>query len=154
MIVLLEREIGLGLRRVRAWDRLVARLWASALDAELASGASPESSVALALHAGHLCRESQRRLLAGSLTRVAAAAEASPRSRLKVPVCGGAVRRARSELQAVVERLAAGGPVGVRGVARVRCLLADGTGPLYRESAPDHLRHELRGALAAMDAFA
>ena len=69
-------------------------------------------------------------------------------------MCGPAVHRARAELQAVVACLTAAGPVDVRGVARVRRLLADGTGPLYRESAPDQLRNELRAALAAMDAFA
>ena len=72
-------------------------------------------------------------------------------SRHKTPVYGPAVRRARAELRAVVERLAADGPVDVRGVARVRRLLADGTGPLYRESAPDQLRNELRAVLAAME---
>ena len=154
MIVVLEHEVGLGLRRVRFRDRVLARIRATALDAELAAGASPESGVALALHAGHLCRPSQRRLLARSLTQVAAVVETRDRSRLKVPVCSPAVRNARGELQAVVERLVAAGPVDVRGVALIRNLLADGTGPLYRESAPDQLRNELRGALAAMGAFA
>ena len=69
-------------------------------------------------------------------------------------MCGPAVRRAGTELQAVIDRLVAAGPVSVRGVARVRCLLADGTGPIYRESAPDRLRDELRAALAVMDPIA
>ena len=154
MIVVLEHGVGLGLQRVRLRDRLLAHVRAAALDAELTSGASPESSVLLALHAGHLFRPSQRRLLAHSLTRVASTAATPARSRLRAPVYWPAVRRARVELQAVIERLAAAGPVDVHGVARVRRLLADGTGPLYRESAPDQLRNELRAALAAMDAFA
>ena len=154
MIVVLEHDAGLGLRRVRMRDRLLARIRAAALDAELAAGASPESSVVLALHAVHLCGPSQRRLLAGSLRRIAASADAPTRSRLKAPVCGAAVRRAGTELQAVIDRLVAAGPVSVRGVARVRCLLADGTGPIYRKSAPDRLRNELRAALAVMDPYA
>ena len=154
MIVVLEHDAGLGLRRVRMRDRLLARIRAAALDAELAAGASPESSVVLALHAVHLCGPSQRRLLAGSLRRIAASADAPTRSRLKAPVCGPAVRRAGTELQAVIDRLVAAGPVSVRGVARVRCLLADGTGPIYRKSAPDRLRNELRAALAVMDPYA
>jgi len=154
MIVVLEHDAGLGLRRVGVRDRLWARLRAAALDADLAAGASPESSVVLALHAASLCRPSQRRLLARSLTRVAAAAEKPTASRLKTPVCGSAVRRARAELRAVIECLAADGPVDVRGVARIRSLLADGTGPVYRESAPDQLRNELRAALTAMEPLA
>jgi hypothetical protein len=135
-------------------DRMLARIRAAALDAELAAGASPESSVFLALHALHPSAPSQRRLLAGSLQRVAAAADTPTRSRLKAPVCGPAVRDAGTELQAVIERLVSAEPVSVRGMARVRCLLADGTGPIYRKSAPDRLRNELRGVLAVMDPFA
>ena len=151
MIVVLEHDATLGLRRVRLRDRLLARMRAAALDAELAGGTSPESSVVLALHAVHLSRPSQRRLLAGSLRRVVASADAPARSRLKAPVCGPAVRRAGTELQALIDRLVGAGPVSVRGVAQVRCLLADGTGPIYRKSAPDRLRNELRGALAVLD---
>ena len=154
MIVVLEHDAGLGLRRVRLRDRLLARLRAASLDAELAAGASPESSVVLALHAGHLCRPSQRRLLARSLTRVVAAADGPARSRLQ----GAGVRPRRpprrAELAGRRRAPRGAGPVDVRGVARIRSLLADGTGPLYRESAPDQLRNELRAALAAMDPFA
>ncbi len=153
MIVVLEEDAGLGLRRVRMRDRLLARLRASALDHELAGGASPESSIALALHAALLCGPSQRRILARSLTRIAAAADTSRRSRLKMPVCRSAVRGARTELDAVVDRLVASGPVDVRGVARIRSLLADGTGPLYRQSAGGRLRADFRAALAEMDPF-
>jgi hypothetical protein len=152
MIVLLEHDALLGLQRVRLRDRLRARLRAAELDNALAAGASPESDVALALHAGRLCRPGQRQLVARGLTRVAAAAGAPTPRRNTVPVCRPAVQRARDDLQAVLDRLDAG-PVDVRGVARIRTLLADGTGPLYRQSAPDRLRHDLRAALAAMDPF-
>jgi hypothetical protein len=154
MIVVLEEDAGLGLRRVRMRDRLLARLRASALDDQLAGGASPESSITLALHAALLCGPSQRRVLARSLTRIAAASETPRRSRLKMPVCRSAVRGARTELNAVVDRLVACGPVDVRGVARIRSLLADGTGPLYWESTAERLRADLRAALAEMDPFA
>jgi hypothetical protein len=154
MIVVLEQDAGLGLRRARLRDRLGARLRSSALDHALANGASPESSVTLALHAAHLCEPSQRRLLARSLTRLAAVSEAPATSRLKAPVYRPAVRRARAELDAIVDRLEAPGPVDVRGLARIRSLLADGTGPLYAECAADRLRTELRAALAAMEPFA
>ena len=41
----------------------------------------------------------------------------------------------------------------MQGVARIRTLLADGTGPLYRSAAPEQLRNELTAVLAALDSF-
>jgi hypothetical protein len=151
MTVVLVEGVGLGLHRVRLRDRLLTRLRTSALDHELASGVSPESDVALAVHARRLCASSQRELLARSLTRITAASEGPTRSRLKAPIRPGPVRRARAELDAVVARLLSAGPVDVRGVARIRNLVADGTGPLYRKSSPGDLRNELRAALTALD---
>jgi hypothetical protein len=152
-IVVLEEGAGLGLRRVRWRDRLLVRARASALDRELAAGASPESNVPLAVHAGRLCEPAQRRLVARSLVRIVAAADEPTGHRLRVPVCRPAVRRARAELAAVVGRLTASGPVDVHGVARLRTLLADGTGPLYRPAPPEQLRNELTAVLDALDAF-
>jgi hypothetical protein len=154
VIVVLHEGAGLGLRRVRWCDRLVARVRASALDHEVAAGASPEATVPLAVHAGRLCRPAQRRLLAHSLTRIVAASDAPVRSRLKAPVSRRAVQGARPELAALAGRLSASGPVDVHGVARVRTLLADGTGPLYQPTPPERLRRELAEVLAALDSFA
>jgi len=154
VIVVLHEGTGLGLRRVRWWDRLVARFRAAALDHELAAGASPESTVPLAIHAGRLCEPGQRLLLARSLTRIVAASEAPVRSRLKAPVCRRAVQQARPELATLAGRLSGSGPVDVHGVARVRTLLADGTGPLYQPAPPERLRRELAEVLAALDSFA
>jgi len=153
MIVLLEQGAGLGLRRVRWWDRVVVRARASALDRELAAGASPESSIALAVHAGRLCQPAQRRVLARSLHRIVALSDAPIGGRLKAPVCRPAVQRSRTELAAVAGRLTADGPVNVRGVARLRHLLADGTGPLYGSGPPERLHDELAGVLAALDSL-
>ena len=151
MIVVLEQDAGLGLRRVRWWNHVLVRARASALDRELATGASPESNLALAVHAGRLCNHAQRRVLARSLARVAAASTAQTGRRLKAPVCRPAVHRARAQLEALADRLVATGPVDVEGVARVRRLLADGTGPLYRPGSSDQLRGELAAALIALD---
>jgi hypothetical protein len=153
MIVVLAEATGLGLRRVRWRDRVVARVRTSALDRRLAAGASPESSVLLALHAARLCEPTERQVLARSLTRIVAAADAPMVRRLAAPVHRPAVQRARAELAAVAGRLVASGPVDVQGVARVRTLVADGTGPLYRFGPPERLRHELTEVLAALDSF-
>jgi hypothetical protein len=154
MIVVLDEPAGLGLRRVRWRDRLLVRVRASALDRQLAAGAAPESSVPLAIHAGRLCEPAERRGLARSLTRIVAAADAPTGHRLTAPVCRPAVQRARAELAAITGRLVASGPVDVHGVARVRALVADGTGPLYRSAPPERLRHELTEVLSALDTFA
>ncbi len=152
-VVVLEERSGLGLRRVRWRHRVMVRVRASALDHELAAGASPESSVALALHAGRLCEPAERRVLARSLTRIVAASDTPTPRRLKAPVCRPAVHQARTEFAAVVSRLLATGPVDVRGLARVRTLLADGTGPLYQSAPVEQLRKELTAVLAAFDSF-
>jgi hypothetical protein len=153
MIVVQQQGSVLGLRRVRWRDRLVVRVRAAALDEQLAAGVSPESSVTLALHAGRLCRDGHRRVLARSLTRLVAAADAPAARRLKMPVGRCAVQQARAELAAVAGRLTASGPVDVRGVARIRTLLADGTGPLYQPAPTGQLRRELAAVLSAFDSF-
>jgi hypothetical protein len=151
VIVLLEQGDALRMRRVHPWDRLTARLRAAALDRALAAGASPESSVALAVHAQHLHNGAQRSLLARSLRRVGAFSEVSSARHRHAPLDHGAVRRARAELDALAARLASSEPLDVRGVARVRTLLADGTGPLYCEHEPGRLRRELVATLASLD---
>jgi hypothetical protein len=151
VIVLLDQGDGLRVRRVRPWDRLKTRFRAAALDRALAAGTSPESTVALAVHAQHLYNGTQRSLLARSLRRVGASSEAPPSRRLLAPLDREAVRRARTELEMLAGRLASTEPLDVRGVARVRTLLADGTGPLYGEREPGRLRHELVTALASLE---
>ena len=153
MIVLLDRGAGLGLRRVGPWQRVRARLRATALDRMLAAGASPESYVALAIHAARVYRSPQRRQLARSLARIAEASQ-NPSSHLAAPYQRETVRQVRAELVEVADRLDRGGPVSVCGVARIRLLLSDGTGPLYRATRPEQLRGELRSALVALDSAA
>ncbi len=149
MMVLVEHEDDLGLQQVRFRDRIVERLRTDALDRELAAGESPEASISLALHAARLYRPGHRSRLARAV-RELAGATARP-TRLRALVCRGAVGRAAGELEAVASRLASPGPVDVRGVAKVRSLLADGTGPLYRPSGSHALRDELLSVLRALD---
>jgi hypothetical protein len=151
VIVLLEQGDGLRVRQVRPWDRLTARLRTAALDRALAAGTSPESSVALAVHAEHLHNGAQRSLLARSLRRVGASSEAPSFQHRHAPFDREAVRRARAELDALAARLASSEPLDARGVARVRTLLADGTGPLYGQHEPERLRRELVATLASLD---
>jgi len=149
--VLLQQGVtGLTVQRVTLRDRVRVRLRAVTLDRLLADGAPPEASAALALHATRVYKPAQRRLLARSLSRIACSSDSQP-GRLGAPLCREAIVRARPEIEAVAERLRTDGPVSVRGVAHIRLLLADGSGPLYGVSRPEQLRRELRSALVALD---
>ena len=65
----------------------------------------------------------------------------------RVPVRRPEVLDAADELDVLADRLAAPGPVDVRGVAQVHLLLTDGTGPLYFRGATDELRARVADAL-------
>jgi hypothetical protein len=149
-VVVLEEQNSLGLCHVHLRDRIHTLLRSASLDHQLAAGASPESSVPIALHAARLYRPKQRRRLAASLREVAAAARGSRRTR--APINRESIRLALAELETLARRLETNGPIDVRGIARVRVLLGDGAGPLYRRTAPRLVQRELMSVLVACDA--
>jgi hypothetical protein len=155
MHVLLDDDRGqLILKRLWPWHQVLTRSQAARLDRELARGVSPEASPTLATRAARLTSTEFRRDLAASLRRILVAAgepalpvaarspigSARP---LRVPLRTTRIRDSAPLLADLASRLLEPGPVPVRGVALVTQLLADGTGPLYREAAHDDL-----GALA------
>jgi hypothetical protein len=114
-------------------DRLRARWHGTRLDHELASGASPDSTVGRSLRAQSLVRLGTRRDLARSMQRVLAAATQRPVSgRLPAPVSRAPVAACAAEIEELISRLLAPGPVAARGVAQARLLLTEAGGPLYR----------------------
>jgi len=132
--VLLRDDLGrLTLRHVRPWHRLLARCAAARLDRELAAGTPPETSAGLAARAMALTSAKARRDLATS-----------------VPVNRARISQAAVPLAHLAECLAAPGPVPVQGVAMVSRLLADGTGPLYREASGDDLGDIIENASQAL----
>jgi len=136
---------------VRSRDRLRARIRAFRLDAALAAGASPDATVTLALRAQLLVQMRARRDLARIARRILAAAVCGPDGdRLPVPICRDRVRDCAEELEDLIGRLLAAGPVSARGVAQARALLADGTSPIYHRASRDNLRAMV---LAATDAL-
>ena len=155
MHVLLDDDRGqLTLKRLWPWHQILARSQAARLDRALAEGASPEASASLAARAAQLTSTEFRRDLAASLRRilvaagqpawpVAAQAPFGSARQLRVPLRTTRISRSAPLLAEVAGRLLEPGPVPARGVAMVARLLADGTGPLYREAARDDL-----GALA------
>jgi hypothetical protein len=165
MHVLLDDDRGqLALKRLWPWHQILARSQAARLDRELAEGASPEASASLAARAVQLTSTEFRHDLAASLRRILAAAGESPRpaaastSHLslgasrspRVPLGTTRISQSASLLAEMASRLVEPGPVPVRGVAMVTELLADGTGPLYRQAADGDLGVMVARASAAL----
>ena len=163
MHVLLDDERGqLILKRLWPWHQVLARGQAARLDRELAAGTSPETSASLAARAGRLTSTEFRRDLAASLQRilvasgeparpVAAAKSVGPARALRVPLRRTRISQSAPLLADLASRLLEPGPVPARGVALVVQLLADGTGPLYREAARDDLGTLAERAARALD---
>ena len=154
MHVLLDDDRGrLTLKRLWPWHLAMAASRAMRLDRELAEGISPEASTPLAARAMRLTSMEYRRDLAGSLRRILAAAgepaipalsavaRATPGASrpVRVPIRASRISQSGPRLAELASHLLQPGPVPVRGVAMVSQLLADGTGPLYREASGDDL---------------
>ena len=158
--VLLRDDQGrLALVRLRPWHRLLARCAAWRLDAELAAGASPESSIRLGARAIQLTSGKSRRDLATSLERILAAVREQPAvlpSRAAavhpshLPLCRARISRSAVPLAALVGYLTAPGPVPVQGVAIVHRLVTNGVGPLYWEASRDDLGDIVEKAAQAL----
>ena len=110
----------------------------------------PEASAGLAARATRLTSTGFRRDLAASLRRILVAAgepalPVAARSPLgvarplRVPLRSARISQSAPLLTELASRLLEPGPVPVAGVAMVTELLADGTGPLYRDAADDDL---------------
>lgn len=137
--------------RIRRRDRIGARLAAWQLDHALARGASPDSSVALSLHAHRLLGPAARRALARALRDLPQDA-AQPRSRLNsaVPICWRQVLEAGATLNRLADRLDGREPVEALGVATLRVLLRDGCSPLFDPRRAQELELTLHRALDAL----
>jgi hypothetical protein len=104
---------------------------------------------ALGLHGVRLTSARERNELACRLRVAVYEAEAGGHFTMHVPVQADAVRLCAEVIGAVCNRLEGPFPVRARGMARLRILLSDGRGPLYR-SGRGTLGAALRGVLAAL----
>lgn len=141
-------------RRVRTRDRLLARLHTDRLDRALAAGTTPDSDPQLSLRAHRLIGVGVRRDLSrevGSLGRAAR----RPRNLYdpEVPLRRRKIINADELLRKLASRLLAPGPVNAGGVARVRLLLRDGSGPLYTHPGADDLTPALQAAIDGLDVW-
>jgi hypothetical protein len=148
--VVIEADEGLTAFRVPARGRFAALLGHARLDARLAAGQPPESSVELAIRADQLVRPRARLRLARTLAWMSSQAYA-PTTIGATPICRRAVRDAEQELATLGQRLSAKGPVSARGIAQIRILITDGYGPLYPPGRPAELRTRLELAAITLD---
>jgi hypothetical protein len=138
-------------RRSRVHERVRARLFPWRLDLELARGAPADSRGDLLIRAHRLISLRTRRDLATEILAVLEEAmDPTPARHRVVRGCDVEVLVAGPLLQEIADRLARPGPVEAAGVARIRILLHDGTGPLYSETWTGKLEPALRRALKAL----
>src|SRR6185437_11605986 len=132
-------------------ERVRPRLWPWRLDVALARGAVPDARGDLSLRAHRLISLRTRQRLAREIRRLLHDA-ARPRHPLERRLHPGApdVMDAAPLLYDLADELSQPGPVDAQGVAQVRLLLRDGTGPLYSAPSPGYLEHHLVRALAAL----
>lgn len=136
--------------RISYGTRVMARLLAAKFDRMLAVGVRATEGSPLAVHAARVISVDEREAIARSLRRALddagnRHAPASSRIPLNVPN----ITAARDRIDQVTLRLHSPRPVTARGMARLRILLADGTGPMYRYGRGD-LEGRLGAALAAL----
>ena len=131
-------------------SRVIAQLFATRFDKQLAAGVAPEPGSALAAHVSRLASAGERRTLAETLQhRVCETHSRLPWMSPTIPLDRSAVAAAVGLIDQVVLRLTGPRPVSARGVARLRLLLSDGAGPMYGPGGGD-LGAELRAVLAQL----
>jgi hypothetical protein len=148
-----RREIrGSALADVSFSKRVLERLFAGRYDRQIDLGATVVPGTPLAAHHVRLASRRERKGLAAALTLVLQDAGLLPGPggpAGRVPICADVVRQSADTVDDVLARLAGPLPVRARGMARLRILLSDGRGPLYR-TGPGTFAAAMRGVLAAM----
>lgn len=138
--------------RSRATARMRARVCARRFDRELAQGVSPDSSAGLSVRAHDLIGVRTRGMLAQAIRRLVEDATHPRRPhRFTVPICRSKVRRSRSTLEEVADRLVGGEPLDARGLALLRLLLSDGAGPVFDHPGANDLEPALERVIAALE---
>jgi len=140
-----------GQARPSVRARMTARLRAARFDRALAVGVPAPAGSTLAAHAARLTSVAERHTIARALRRAVRDANddtGATRSG-RVPMHRANIASAEALIAQVALRLQVPHPVNARGMARLRQLLSDGTGPLYRYGSGD-LAGRLRAVLAAL----
>ena len=130
--------------------RVRARVFAGRLDREVESGGVAKHGSPLAVHVARLMSVPEREGLARALRHALDESRHVNRSvPVRVPVHSQRIANCQGVIDDITLLLHSPRPVRPRGMARLRMLLADGGGPLYRNGRGS-LAAELRGVLAAL----
>ncbi|AQT82813.1 hypothetical protein B1R94_13725 [Mycolicibacterium litorale] len=130
--------------------RLRAKIFAGRLDQDIEAGIVPLPGSPLALHMARLTAVDEREALAHSLRQALADLDhGRPGFTPRIPAHPQRLAACRDVVDDITLLLHSPRPVRARGVARLRMLLSDGTGPLY-SSGRGSLAADLRGVLAAL----
>jgi hypothetical protein len=130
--------------------RVTARLRAYQFDRQLAVGVPAPAGSALAVHQARLTSSGEREAIARALRLAVHDAHAGlhPFSS-RIPVHSNNIAAAEELIDTITLRLHAPRPVSARGMARLRLVLSDGCGPMYRFGRGD-LSGRLGAALAEL----
>jgi hypothetical protein len=130
--------------------RVTARLRAYQLDRQLAVGVPAPAGSALAVHQARLTSSAEREAIARALRLAVHDAHAwLPPLASRIPVHSNNIAAAEDLIDTITLRLHAPRPVSARGMARLRLVLSDGCGPMYRFGRGD-LSGRLGAALAEL----
>jgi hypothetical protein len=132
--------------------RSIAWLIGPVLDRQLASGRPPESGRALATRAIWIVLPTTRRELAQNWDDLLFQVRRPPRALdHRVPLCRDRILACESDVKQMVKSLAISLPLSAKGVAMAKCLITDGSGPLYNRDCADDLRGALTEILSHLD---
>jgi hypothetical protein len=130
--------------------RVTARLRAHQLDRQLAVGVPAQAGSALAVHQARLTSVAEREAVARMLRQAMRDAhEGGEPLSSRIPVHRTNIVAAEDLIDAITLRLHSPRPVSARGMARLRVILSDGSGPMYRYGRGD-LSGRLGAALAEL----
>jgi hypothetical protein len=137
-------------RRPSLAARVTARLRAYQLDRQLAVGVPAPAGSALAVHQARLTSVAEREAIARALRLAVRDARTGATLRSsRIPVDPSNIAAAEDLIDAITLRLHAPRPVSARGMARLRVVMSDGCGPMYRYGRGD-LSGRLGAALAEL----
>jgi hypothetical protein len=146
---------GAGARgRAPGLASLRAHFQSAWLDRELASGVEPWRTPVHSARSLQITSPRGRRTLADALDKLLRRAEqagANTTISCVVPVDRPAVLGAATPLADIAARLRDGAPVSTAGVAALRDLLSDGSGPVYSPLSGEALGHVLGSIRDALD---
>lgn len=129
--------------------RLVARMRAGQYDRQLSVGVPAKPGTALAAHEARLTSVAEREAVARVLRHALTDASDTCMFSSRLPLNSPNIAAAEALIEAVTLRLHSPRPVSARGMARLRQVLSDGSGPFYKFGRGD-LSGRLGAALAAL----